>query len=93
MLQKVGNNTTPGYFPVYNDAAHNAGLSYVTLVNSTIAQVVIDENPLDLVPNNKRVNGNYKIMDVVPSIVNGTWRITFSIYVDGKIYEKYINLS
>ncbi|MGN0252300.1 MAG: hypothetical protein ACI4EH_13200 [Oliverpabstia sp.] len=89
---KVGSKEQKGYFPTYNDDSHNVGMAFATLGNSTIMRAVLDGTFQDIMPNNKGVSGNYKIMDVVPSIVGDVWRLTFKIYVDEKIYEKYIEL-
>lgn len=90
---KIGTLNTPGYFPTYNDSSHNIGITFANLSDSVILRSVIDGNFIDLVPNNKSVNGNYKIMDVIPAISNGKWILTFNIYVDGRIYSKYVNLN
>lgn len=89
---KIGEGKEPGYFPAYKNPGHNVGITYDTLAGTSIPKVMIDGNPFDTIPNNKSTSGNYKIMDVIPSIVNSVWRLTFKIYVDGRIYEKYIEL-
>lgn len=96
MLQKVGKNTIPGYFPAYGnkDNTHHIGFTFANFLSGTVVRPVIDEHFYDVMPNNPKNHTNYKIVDVIPSIVAGVgWRLTFKIYVDGKIYEKYVNLS
>lgn len=90
--KKVGTGSKVGEIPAYNNSSHSVGITFATLKDSSIIRAVIDGNGYDLIPNNKGVTNNYKIVDVATEIVDSGWRLTFKIYVDGTIYTKYIDL-
>ena len=91
--KKVGTDPTPGYFPTYKLDNHGIGFSFINPGGSAVVRATIDgSTKYDVMPNNKASEDNYKIVDVVPSIVDGGWRLTFAIFVDGTIYNRYIDL-
>lgn len=92
ILKKVGTGDIQGYFPTYSPEGHNAGLAFKTYGNASIPSLAIDGNFYDLLPNNTGKT-NYKITNAYVSIVDGVWRLTLVVYVDGKLYAKYINLT
>lgn len=89
---KVGSKAQKGYFPIYNDDSHNIGMTFTSLAEKPVVRAVLDGVFHDLVPNNRETSGNYKIVDIVPSVVDGAWKLTYKIYADGRIYEKYVAL-
>lgn len=90
---KIGSDPTPGYFPTYKLDNHGIGFSFINPGGSAVVRATIDgSTKYDVMPNNKASEGNYKIVDVVPSIVDSGWRLTFKIFVDGTIYSRYVDL-
>lgn len=90
--KKVGSGSKVGEIPAYNNSSHSVGITFATLKDSSIVRAVVDGNGYDLIPNNKGVTNNYKIVDIATEITDSGWRLVFKIYVDGTIYEKYIDL-
>ena len=94
-LEKISNGTDRiGYINAYNDDTHHVGISWRNyLVTQTIPALIIDGNKYDIVLNNRDTDDNYKIANIVPEINESYgWRIHFSIYVDGQLFDKYVKL-
>lgn len=89
---KIGSKEQKGYFPTYNDDSHNVGTAIGRLGENVFIRKVIDGAYYDLMPNNWESNNNYKILNVVPVIMNNTWKLKLSIYVDGTVYTRYVVL-
>ena len=89
---KIGSKEQPGYFPTYNDDSHNVGTAIGRLGENVFIRKVIDGAYYDMMPNNWESNNNYKILNVVPVIMNNTWKLKLSIYVDGTVYTRYVVL-
>lgn len=61
--------------------------------SSSVPAIVIDGGKIDLIPNNKGVSGNYKIIDMRVTISGGAWYLVLQVYVDGSTYNKQVLLS
>lgn len=48
---------------------------------------------MDLIPNNKNVKSNKKILDIYVDYTTTPWRLIFEIYIDGRVYKKCISLN
>ena len=89
---KIGSKEQLGYFPTYNDDSHNVGTAIGRLGENVFIRKVIDGAYYDIMPNNWESKDNYKIIDVVPVIVNSTWKLKLSIWIDQTVYTKYVAL-
>lgn len=90
--KKVGSKDQEGYFPVYNDPNHNVGMTFGKLGEKVYVRAVIDGAFYDLMPNNWESKDNYKIIDVVPVIIDSSWKLKLSIWIDQTVYTKYVSL-
>ena len=68
-------------------------MSFSAMGSVSVPALVIDGNKMDLIPNNKGVSGNYKIIDMRVTISGGSWYLVLQVYVDGSTYNKQVLLS
>lgn len=59
--------------------------------NYTYPCIFVDSKQFDLVPNNVSQTGNVKIVDMKVNYSSSPWKLTLSVYIDGKIYTKTVN--
>ena len=78
----------------YNDLGHDVGITWKSyLRDNVVPSVVIDGDSFDVIPNNTRSDYNYKITDMKVVIVSGVWKLKLDIYIDGRLYAQFIDLS
>ena len=94
-LGNISNATNiKGYINAYNDNTHHVGITWKAyLDDNVIPSVIIDRDNFDVIPNNIRSDKNYKITDMKVVIVSGVWKLQINVYIDGRIYTQYIDLS
>ena len=91
-VNRIGSKGT-GYIHAYGDKSHSTGMSFSAMGSVSVPALVIDGNKMDLIPNNRGVSGNYKIIDMRVAISGGAWYLVLQVYVDGGTYNKQVLLS
>ena len=93
-------NITPntdeiGVFNCWKDNVHGAGFGFTYYGDSIgfIPSYYFEGTKVDLIPNNKNVKSNKKILDIYVDYITTPWRLIFEIYIDGSVYKKCISLN
>ena len=78
----------------YKSLDHTVAINWKAYLDDNIVpSIVVDGDTFDVIPNNTRSDYNYKIIDIKVVIVSGVWKLQIKVYIDGRIYTQYIDLS
>ena len=78
----------------YKNLDHTVAINWKAYLDDNIVpSIVVDGDTFDVIPNNTRSDYNYKITDMKVVIVSGVWKLQIKVYIDGRIYTQYIDLS
>ena len=78
----------------YKSLDHKVGINWKAYLDDNIVpSIIFDGDTFDVIPNNIRSDYNYKIIDIKVVIVSGVWKLQIKVYIDGRIYTQYIDLS
>lgn len=89
-LNNISNWDVPETGKIYlvNNKSHIGGFSFTDIGSVNIPAMYIDVTKFDLIPNNRHVSGNVKIINMYVDYSTNPWKLIIEVCIDAVSYTK-----
>lgn len=89
-LNNISNWDVPETGKIYlvNNKSHRGGFSFTDIGPVNVPAMYIDATKFDLIPNNRHVSGNVKIINMYVDYSTNPWKLITEVRIDAVTYTK-----